>query len=155
MKYGWGSYVWYKDWLVCMRYYKWSTSWGSPIRSRYGIMMWGCGVIRQGWGDIIIIIVKTGRHCKAERESYTHYQSEDLSPTIPTYRQKEEKGKNSIRLASIGIEQLRPIKNIGSALETRQFHTIEYWVCKISFQRDTEMGSKVLRRCEVLQLGGT
>ena len=43
-------------------------------------------------GDIIIII-KKGRQCKAEREWYTPYQSEDPSPTIPTYEEKEEKGK--------------------------------------------------------------
>ena len=41
---------------------------------------------------IIIIIVKKGRQCKAEREWYTQYQYEDPSPTIPTYRQNEEKG---------------------------------------------------------------
>ena len=29
----------------------------------------------------------------AEREWYTPYQSEDPSPTIPTNRQEEEKGK--------------------------------------------------------------
>ena len=46
----------------------------------------------------IIIIIKIGWQCKAEREWYTPYQSEDPSPTIPTYRQKEEKGKKSIRL---------------------------------------------------------
>ena len=42
---------------------------------------------------IIIIIIKKGQLCKAEREWCTPYQSEDPSPTIPTYRQKEEKGK--------------------------------------------------------------
>ena len=47
---------------------------------------------------IIIIIIKKGRQCKAERERYIPYQSEDPSPTIPTYRQKEEKGKESRRL---------------------------------------------------------
>ena len=41
----------------------------------------------------IIIIIKKCRQCKAERKGYTPYQSEDPSPTIPTYRQKEEKGK--------------------------------------------------------------
>ena len=40
----------------------------------------------------IIIIIKKGQQCKAGREWYTPYQSEDPSPTIPTYRQKEEKG---------------------------------------------------------------
>ena len=46
----------------------------------------------------IIIIIKKGRQCKAEREWYTPYQSEDPIPTIPTYRQKEEKGEKSRRL---------------------------------------------------------
>ena len=43
----------------------------------------------------LIIIIKKGRHCKAGREWYTPSHSEDPSPTIPTYRQKEEIGKNS------------------------------------------------------------
>ena len=47
---------------------------------------------------IIIIIIKGGRRCKAERDCYTPYQSEDPSPTIPTYNQNEEKGKNSRKL---------------------------------------------------------
>ena len=42
---------------------------------------------------IIIIIIKKGQQCKAEREWYTRYQSEDPSSTISTYRQKEDKGK--------------------------------------------------------------
>ena len=46
----------------------------------------------------IIIIIKKGQQCKAEREWCTPYQSEDPSPTIPTYRQKEDKGKKSRRL---------------------------------------------------------
>ena len=46
----------------------------------------------------IIIIIKKSKQCKAGREWYTPYQSEDPSPTIPTYRQKEEKGKESRRL---------------------------------------------------------
>ena len=41
---------------------------------------------------------KKGQQCKAGREWYTPYQSEDPSPTIPTYRQKEKKGKDSRRL---------------------------------------------------------
>ena len=63
-----------------------------------------------------------------EREWYTPYQSEDPSPTIPTFRQEEEKMKNSRRL---WVEQLRPIKKHWPALETRQSHTIEYGVTKI------------------------
>ena len=46
----------------------------------------------------IIIIIKKGQQCKAGREWYTAYQSKDPSPTIPTYRQKEEKGKESRRV---------------------------------------------------------
>ena len=47
---------------------------------------------------IIIIIIKQGRQCMAERDWCTPYQSKETSLTIPTYRQKEEKGKNSKRL---------------------------------------------------------
>ena len=42
---------------------------------------------------IIIIIIKKDRQCKAGRVRLTPYQSEDPSPTLPTYRGKEEKGK--------------------------------------------------------------
>ena len=42
--------------------------------------------------NIVIIIIKKDLQCKAEREWYTPYQSEDPSLTIPTYRQREEKG---------------------------------------------------------------
>ena len=47
---------------------------------------------------LLLLLLKKGRQCKAEREWYTPYQSEDPSPTIPTYRQKEKKGKTSRRL---------------------------------------------------------
>ena len=86
--------------------------------------MWvGCFII-------IIIIIKKGWQCKADREWYMPDQSEDPSPTIPTYRQKEEKGKKSKRLI-VGIEKLRPTKKHCSAPETRQSHTNEYGVSKI------------------------
>ena len=42
---------------------------------------------------IIIIIIKKDWQCKAWRERLTPYQSEDPSPTLLTYRGKEEKGK--------------------------------------------------------------
>ena len=42
---------------------------------------------------IIIIIIKKDLQCKAGRGRLTPYQSEDPSPTLPTYRGKEEKGK--------------------------------------------------------------
>ena len=104
---------------------------------------------------IIIIIIKKGRQCKAKREWYTSYQFEDPSPTTPTYRQKEEKGKKSRRKTIVGIEQLRPIK--------------KHWPCSWkkpasptpsnmglarSFQRNTEKGIKVMLFCKVLQWGG-
>ena len=42
---------------------------------------------------IIIIIIKKEWQCKAGRGRLTPYQSEDPSPTLPTHRGKEEKGK--------------------------------------------------------------
>ena len=42
---------------------------------------------------IIIIIIKKDWQCKGVRGRLTPYQSEDPSPTLPTYREKEEKGK--------------------------------------------------------------
>ena len=42
---------------------------------------------------IIIIIIKKDWQCKARRGRLTPYQSEDPSPTLPTYRGKEEKLK--------------------------------------------------------------
>ena len=41
----------------------------------------------------IIIIIKKDRQCKAGRGRLAPYQSEDPSPTLATYRGKEEKGK--------------------------------------------------------------
>ena len=41
----------------------------------------------------IIIIIKKDWQCKAGRGRLTPYQSEDPSPTLPTYRGKEEKWK--------------------------------------------------------------
>ena len=74
---------------------------------------------------IIIIIIKDWR-CKAGRGRLTPYQSEDPSPTLPTYRGKEEKAK--IVEDKKRREQLGQQKGIGPALETRQSLTIEYGV---------------------------
>ena len=57
---------------------------------------------------IIIIIIQKNWQCKAGRGRLTPYQSKDPSPTLPTYRGKEEKGKI-----------------VEAVLETRQSHTIE------------------------------
>ena len=43
--------------------------------------------------NIIIIIIKKDPQCKAGRVRLTPYQSEDPSPTLPTYRGNEEKRK--------------------------------------------------------------
>ena len=95
----------------------------------------------------------------AEREWYTPYQSwqsEDPSPTIPTYRQKEEKGKKNKRLYRVGIEQLRPIKKHWSCsrlLKPTSPTPLNMGLAR-SFQIDTEKGIKVLLYCKVLQRGG-
>ena len=47
---------------------------------------------------LLSLLLKKGQQCKAEREWCTPYQSEDTSPTMSTYRQKEDKGKKSRRL---------------------------------------------------------
>ena len=39
---------------------------------------------------IIIIIIKTGRECRAGRERFTSYQSKDPSPIIPTNEHIDE-----------------------------------------------------------------
>ena len=78
---------------------------------------------------IIIIIVKKDWQCKAGRGRLTPSQSEDPSPTLPTYRGKEEKGK--IDEDNKRREQLGQQKGIGPALETRQCNTIKYGVNQI------------------------
>ena len=42
---------------------------------------------------LLFIIIKKDWQCKAGRGRLPPYQSEDPSPTRPTYRGKEEKGK--------------------------------------------------------------
>ena len=76
----------------------------------------------------IIIIIKKDWQCKAVRGRLTPYQSEYPSPTLPTYRGKEVKGKI---VEDKKGEQLGQQKGIGPALETRQSHTIEYEVNQI------------------------
>ena len=99
----------------------------------------------------IIIIIKKDWQCKAGRGRLSTYQSEDPSPTLPTYRGKEEKGKivedkkgesneANKKALDLLLKSANPTpSNMGS---TR------------SFQRDTKRGIKVLRYCEVLQRGG-
>ena len=42
---------------------------------------------------LLLLLLKKGRQCKAGRERLMPYQPEDPSPTTPTHRRKEEKGK--------------------------------------------------------------
>ena len=79
----------------------------------------------------VIIIIKKDWQCKAGRGRLTPYQSEDPSPTLPTYTGKEEKGK--IVEDKKRREQLGQQKDIGPALETRQSHTIEYGVERMNY----------------------
>ena len=71
--------------------------------------------------------------CKAERGRLTPYQSEYPSPTLKTYRGKEENGK--IVEDKKRREQLGKQKGIGPALETRQSNTIKYGVNQIIPER--------------------
>ena len=57
---------------------------------------------------IIINIIKKDRQCKAERGRLTPYQSKDPSPTLPTYREKEEKGKIVEDRKGDGANQIVP-----------------------------------------------
>ena len=52
-----------------------------------------CTYVSMNTNYYFIIIVKKDWQCKAGRGRLTPYQSEDPSPTLPTYREKEEKGK--------------------------------------------------------------
>ena len=70
-----------------------------------------------------IIIIKKDCQCKALRGRLTPYLSKNPSPTLPTYRGKEEKGKI--------VEDKK-----GPALETCQSHTIKYGVNQIIPERD-------------------
>ena len=82
-----------------------------------------------------IIIFKKGWQCKAGRERLTPYQSEDPSPTIPTHRMKEEKGKAVYR------------RRRGAALSTcRTFlkEIILNWYNHILFYTPTTENSLVL-----------
>ena len=101
---------------------------------------------------IIIIIVKKDFQCKAGRGRLTPYRSQDPSPTLPTYRGKEEKGKivedkkgDSNQASKKALDLLlKPANPSPSNMGSTR-----------SFQRETERGIiKVLRYCEVLQWGG-
>ena len=51
------------------------------------------GIDRALYFPFLFLLLKKNWQCKAERGRLPPYQSEDPSPTLPTYRGKEEKGK--------------------------------------------------------------
>ena len=82
----------------------------------------------------ITIAIKKDRQRKNGRGRLTPHQSEDPTPTPPTHRRKEEKGKTAE--VKKKREQLGEQKGIGPALETGQSHTIKYAVNQIIPERD-------------------
>ena len=100
---------------------------------------------------IIIIIVKKDWQCKARRGRLTPYQYEYPSPTLPAYRGKEDKGK--IAEDKIGESNQANKKALDLLLKPANPTPSNTGLTR-SFQRDTEREIKVLRYCEVLQLGG-
>ena len=100
---------------------------------------------------IIIIIIKKDRQCKAGRGRLTPYQSEHPSPTLPTIRGKEEKGK--IVEEKKGERNYAKKKAFDLLLKPAN-PTPSNTGSTRSFQRDTERGIKVMRYCEVLQRAG-
>ena len=62
----------------------------SPVRTKFSTESFHAVFF---WLTIIITIIKKDWQCKAGRGKLTPYQSEDPSLTIPTYREKEKKGK--------------------------------------------------------------
>ena len=100
---------------------------------------------------IIIIIIKKDWQCKAGRGRLTPYQSEDPSPTLPTYRAKEEKGRI---VEDKKWESNWAYKKALDLLLKPASPTPSNTGSTRSFQRETDRRIKVLRYCEVLQRGG-
>ena len=68
---------------------------------------------------------------QALERTITRHQSNDPSPKITTYRNKEEKGKTVLKQAKIERAAQTKKKRIGLALKIRQSNTIEYSVVNI------------------------
>ena len=93
---------------------------------------------------VIIIIIKKDWQCKAGRGRLASYQSEDPSPTLPTHRGKEEKGK---RVEDKKGESNKVNKKALDLILKPANPTPSNTGSTISFQRETERGVKVLRYC--------
>ena len=57
---------------------------------------------------LLLALLKKGLQCKAGRERLAHFRYEGPSPTTPTHRMEEEKGKTVGDKK--GCKQLSPIK---------------------------------------------
>ena len=102
-----------------------------------------------------IIIIKRGRHWKADRVIYTlSVQRPQFHTTIPTSSIDKKKRRGKTVEDKEGSRWSGQWKSIISTLETRQSHTIEYWVCKIVPHGHWDDIIKVLRYGEVRQRGG-
>ena len=99
------------------------------------------------YATYIIIIIKKDWQCKAGRGRLTPNHSEDPSPTLPTYREKEDKGK--IVEEKKGESNYANKKALDLLLKPAN-PTPSNTGSTRSFQRDTERGIKVLWYCEVL-----
>ena len=78
----------------------------------------------------LFIIIKRGRQCKAEREWYTPYQSED--PAAPQYQpldRKERKGKigEDYRRDRAAYENKKVLPDTTSTSLLRQLSTITFY----------------------------
>ena len=141
--------------------FTWIFTWTFKVNA---VSLW---VRRRGWvwRHHIIIIIKKGRECKAERAIYTLWSSPMtwlfLSPTIPTHRKKQEKekivAKTEMERAgptkiSRSFHSNRANKNILTLLiNMRQF--IKCRVTMIVSQRYWDGNKRVFRYWEVLQRG--
>ena len=63
------------------------------FRSVKAVNNWKRSAIKQILLLLLLLLLKKDWQCKAGRWRLPPYQSEDPSPTPPTYRGKEEKGK--------------------------------------------------------------
>ena len=101
---------------------------------------------------IIIIIIKNGRQCKAERESGIH----PISPKTPApqYQRIDRKKRKGKRVEDYSRDRAAWANKEALALLLKHASpTTSNTGLARMFQRDTEKGIKVLLYCKVLQRG--
>ena len=101
---------------------------------------------------IIIIIIKTGRQCKAERELI--YTLSVRRPPAPQYQPIDRKKRKEKRVEDYSMDRAASANKEALALLLKPASpTPSNTGLARSFQRDTEKGIKVLLYCKVLQRG--